>query len=175
MSGSNTNDCGKNRPTKGECLVDDIGLDQTERDVLHLLRTFLLFMGKPCSKLLGDDVQDAVNRFSPEIRSDLAMAITDLFGSIRQIRKSPFNFSNPNCPCCNKIATDSERHVMEALAATRRGSTSKAHVAVMLICQGNPDEPVHTQLKRLSRTLPTQKHTPTPLYTPQIPRKVTRK
>ena len=146
--------CGNHPPGKGECYVSDIKLDALELDCLALARTILLFMADPSSALRRVDVQDAAEVFGAENSNDIICAMTDLFGSIHLIRKSPFVFSNPHCLNCRKILTENERRIMLALAAMRRGRLSKVAAHVMLVCEGNPDVPVHQNLKRLARILP---------------------
>ena len=49
---------------------------------------------------------------------------------------------------------------MLALAATRRGQRSVAAAHVMLVCEGNPDVPVHQNLNRLTQVLPVPRTEP---------------
>ena len=146
--------CGNQRPGKRECYVADVDLDPVEHNCLRLARTILLFMGDPSSPLRRVDVQDAAEVFGGPGSKDIITAMTDLFSAIHLIRKSPFIFSNPHCINCREILTENERRVMLALAATRRGKRSAAAAHVMLICEGNPDVPVHHDLSRLTRILP---------------------
>ncbi|MEM7732475.1 MAG: hypothetical protein AAF280_06775 [Pseudomonadota bacterium] len=150
----NTKGCGNQRPGKLECYVSEVDLDPIEHDCLTLARTILLFMGDPSSPLRRVDVQDAAEVFGDGVSKDLICAMTDLFSAIHLIRKSPFVFSNPHCINCSAILTENERRVMLALAATRRGHRSAAAAHVMLVCEGNPDVPVHQDLKRLTWILP---------------------
>ncbi|MEM6588290.1 MAG: hypothetical protein AAF641_07550 [Pseudomonadota bacterium] len=146
--------CGNQRPGRGECYVSDVDLDPVEYNCLRLARTILLFMGDPSSPLRRVDVQDAAEVFGEVASKDIICAMTDLFSAIHLIRKSPFIFSNPHCINCREILTENERRVMLALAATRRGKRSAAAAHVMLVCEGNPDVPVHQDLKRLTHILP---------------------
>lgn len=146
--------CGNNRPGKGECFVTDADLDPEEQNCLNLARTILLYMADPSSPLRRVDVQDAAQVFGPQSAKDMIAVLTDLFSAIHLIRKSPFVFSNPHCLNCRVILTENERRTMLALAAARRGRTSTVAAHVMLVCEGNPDVPVHQHLKRLSQILP---------------------
>lgn len=146
--------CGNQRPGKGECYVSDVPLDDVELNCLHLARTILLFMADPSSPLRRLDVQDAADVFGTACAQDITCAMTDLFSAIHLIRKSAFVFSNPHCISCSKIMTENERRIMLALAGTRREERSSVAGHVMLICEGNPDVPVHHNLQRLKKVLP---------------------
>lgn len=152
--------CGNQRPGKHECFVSDVDLDPVEYNCLTLARTILLFMGDPSSPLRRIDVQDAAEVFGPHSATDIISAMTDLFSSIHLIRKSPFVFSNPHCINCRKILTENERRIMLALAGARRGKLSSVSAHVMLVCEGNPDVPVHHNLGRLTKILPVPRTEP---------------
>lgn len=152
--------CGNQRPGTGECFVSDVDLDPVEQNCLALARMILLFMADPSSPLRRLDVQDAAQLFGADCAQDVTTAMTDLFSAIHLIRKSPFVFSNPHCLNCKDILTENERRIMLALAAARRGHRSALAAHVMLVCEGNPDVPVHHNLKRLTQILPAPRTEP---------------
>ncbi|MEQ8429778.1 MAG: hypothetical protein RLN94_15105 [Roseovarius sp.] len=146
--------CRAPQPENGDIPLASARLDRSERDCLALARRFFQLLANPDA----DDRQNAIERVAGSFGADhglaVAWAMSDLLREIRQSRRSTFYFSNPDCPGCARLITEHERRLVAALAALRRGRRSAAHVEVMLLCEGNPDETVLDGLARLADLLP---------------------
>lgn len=124
--------CGR-WPGPDEVTVDRLGLDATEKAALavmrHLFATFACPGAHGWLRALG-----LAETVVPDRPGDFALALVHVVQAMRWARRSPFLFTNPDCPGCAPRLTEPERHRMNALMAVRRG-TAGARVSTMLLCE----------------------------------------
>jgi hypothetical protein len=86
----------------------------------------------------------------PQVFYHLAMT----FDQMRRARRSPFNYSNPDCACCADKITPNEKLFLQVIGFQRAGAAGKAHASAFLLCEANPSLGFLDAAERLAKISP---------------------
>lgn len=136
-------------------LLSDTGFDIEERMCLDIARLFFSTFAAPQSQNWMRAFEYAEHVFDHGVGPTMAPLILKVIQSIRTSRTSVFTFSNPDCSGCARILTEHERRLMTAITSARYGRTERAHIEMMMLCEGNDTTVVMQWLSQLADALPT--------------------
>lgn len=71
----------------------------------------------------------------------IVSALSDCLAAMRSVRRSPFRFSDPRCPCCRPRVTDCEMGLIRLLRARMQGRDGDFVAAALMLCDGACTEP----------------------------------
>lgn len=146
----------ENRPTR--CcgaqnahprLARTDSLNPFEGKILTIARCFFQTFACPGGQTWIESFRMADKLFACEDSAQYAFGTLNIVQTMRVARSSTFKFSNPLCPGCASLLTDSERQLTSALAAVRAGQRGTAHIHAMLLTEGNDPQPMLRAMQTL--------------------------
>ena len=144
--------CGRT-PSDKDCYLTDLSLAWDEEITLTLARFFFSSFAQPNSMGWISALAEAEARFGHTHGPQIAARLLAALQSIRRARKSVFMFNSPCCPGCASVATEHERRLVTAIHAIRSGDIGKAHLEILMLCEGSQVETVLIALSALARAL----------------------
>lgn len=146
---NNTYSCGRT-PSAREINIADAGYDETEEQILSLVRFFFQSFAQPETHawMHGFDLADAI--FGEVLGPQISLSVTHALRGVRFSRRSVFMFNSPTCGCCSVYVTEHEHRLMRAFGAVRCGRVGTAKTELMMLCEGNDTDHIIAALTRLS-------------------------
>lgn len=80
--------------------------------------------------------------------------MAEALAEFRLARRSPFRFSNPDCPCCAARMTPHEAQWLQILRFHRADAARKAQATAFLLCEANPCLEFLAASERLAKATP---------------------
>ena len=122
-------------PTSTYALAD-CSLDGFESGLLTVIRHFCVSFADPNAQGWIHSFGAATHMWGISSGPKAAQAAFYVLDAMRRARGSVFQYNNPACPHCSTRLTSNERHMMQMLHAVRRGHSSAARIAAMLLVEG---------------------------------------
>ena len=129
-------DCGRPEPGPDESRVGALGLDAFELAALVIMRRFFASFADPASQGWLRAAQTAETCFGGDDPGARFLDLLRVVQAMRMARASPFRFASPDCARCAAILTATERHLMLAMQAARRGRRGAAEAQALMLCEG---------------------------------------
>ena len=120
-----------------------------EGKILTIARCFFQTFACPGGQSWMDSFKMADVYFKSEDAAQMALGILNIVQTMRIARNSTFQFSNPLCPGCARLMTETERQLTSALSAVRLGQRSTAHIHALLLTEGNDTGPMLNAMQEL--------------------------
>ena len=122
---------------KEQGVVATVAADAFEENTLEIARLFFVSFAHPQSQAWMQAFWKAEQMFPAPFGATVAHAILIALNEMREQRKRPFEFRNPNCPNCARDLTNEERYLMSTLRAIREGNRSQATTHALLLCESD--------------------------------------
>ncbi|MEM8794609.1 MAG: hypothetical protein AAGE61_03495 [Pseudomonadota bacterium] len=123
-------------PLPGRLFVDDLGLDDVDKNVLTAMRFFCTSYTHPPSQAWEVAFDETVRAFGHASGPVIAYSIINLLRTLKHARTTVFKFTNPTCPCCREEITDMEMRAIKTIQALRHGDPMAAQTQAMMLCEG---------------------------------------
>lgn len=113
------------------------GYTAEELTVLNIARMYFTSFASPESHAWLGGISAALQLFDEDQGPKVAIGVLSMVQGMRRARQSVFHFNNPECPCCSRKLTDSERLFMAVLRQCRAGRIDAAASSAFVLCEGN--------------------------------------
>lgn len=123
-------------PQPGTAPLEDCGYSAEQVAVLEIMRFFFVAYSDPGRHAWETAFSHARKAFGETRGPVMAAKVLEMVQAMRYSRKSVFRFSNPYCECCRLRISNSERHMLDAVCALRRGDTVGARANALVLCEG---------------------------------------
>lgn len=143
--------CGPKERSKP--LLSEQNYSIVEEDILKIARLFFVTFGQPDSQLWMHAYRFADQLYPAMTGTNIAQATLVMLNEMRMIRPHTFNYTDPRCACCSAFVTAEERYLMDSFRHIRQGSRTRAHMAAMLLCEGNDPSAFLDAATRLNEML----------------------
>lgn len=137
-----------------ECLLSEAPFDQFESDTLAVIRQCCAAMSPECPPGQGDVFGTAARVFPRDKQMFLATALVGFVQTMALGRSDKFTYSNPACPGCAVVLTETERHLLSVLHHVRRGEMGRAVTYAAMLCDQSPAEPLIAAAVDVARLAP---------------------
>ncbi|MEO1686466.1 MAG: hypothetical protein AAFU61_01030 [Pseudomonadota bacterium] len=137
----------------GDETLDALRLSPQMEGALDVMRFYFTSFAQPESQAWIGALEWSVATAGPTLGSRVAYQAMRLVQALRGSRTAPFRFSNPCCPTCRKIVTETERRLLMLIVHLQRNELSSAHAEAMLICEGHDAGRLLVEAETLSRIL----------------------
>ncbi|MBU2941088.1 hypothetical protein KO510_00235 [Shimia thalassica] len=131
------NNVRKESPSSALVRVSEAGFDHKDLAVLKITRLFFQSFVAPETQAWMRCFAVSGSVFGQEKAARVVEAVLCAVQSMRTIRRSGFQFSNPDCPNCDRFLSENERQLMGVFVSARSGRPSAMHANAMVLCEGN--------------------------------------
>lgn len=143
----------KDEKAKPENLLENIGLDESDKALLHIARRYFLSYANPTYPHWESAFDLAIQLFGADQGPGIAVALLNVVRAMRNARSTTFRFTNPLCPDCAPNISDGERLLFRAIQFIRCGDRSRAQIEALILCEGNDTELTLAAMHRLAETM----------------------
>ncbi|MEM6441000.1 MAG: hypothetical protein AAF763_15045 [Pseudomonadota bacterium] len=126
----------------GDRPLADLRLGPLSEAALQVMRFCFTTFAQPNSQAWIGAQEWAVASAGETKGSKLAFRCMRLVQALRMSRRTPFRFSNPTCPQCRAVVTETERRLMLVVGHLQREERSAAYAEAMLLCEGSAAAPL---------------------------------
>lgn len=137
----------------GDVRIATLGLGPRQATALDVMRFFFTAHAQPESQAWMAAFELAAAAEGPELGPAVGWRALRVVQALRGSRRSAFRFSNPVCPGCRGVATETERRLMTMVLRLGRGELAAARADALLLCEGGPTAPLLREGERLARLL----------------------
>jgi len=120
----------------GDVRLQSLALPPVMETALDVMRCYFSAFAHPPSQGWLGAMEWSAAAIGVRSGPQMAFALLRLVQAMRASRRSAFRFSNPACPGCRGIVTETEARLLSLIDDMRHGRTSSAHANAMLLCEG---------------------------------------